>query len=150
MFSSPTPVGKRPEIKQTPSSKWSLPHFAPMKEQRGQSSPTSPTRRSSSPPTSYGPRIQEMSPTPVEVKRLPEDRPLSPVLSTTGSATTTERPEAAGMYGSMRAGEFRDSVSTVDSVLARSPPVALEEQPKSTGKEGTQQTQNNSSGRQDQ
>lgn len=115
MFSSPTPVGKRPEFKQAPSSKWSMPHLVSMKEKKPQSTPASPTRRPSERPSSHDQSDQEPAPTTEGGKADPESRPLSPVLSTAGSATTTKGPDAAGRNEDMLAGETIDNVSTADS-----------------------------------
>lgn len=137
MFGSPVPVGKRPELNKASPSKWAMPHLVSMKEKKAKSTPTSPTRRSSAPTASHDQTEHEPSPASVDEKPHPEDRPLSPVLSTAGSATTTKRPEVAATSEDKTGDDDHGSISTVDSDISERPLLASERQPKATGTRGT-------------
>lgn len=90
MHSSPVPIGKRPEFKQSRSTGWSWPRLVPIDEQQSRSSqasqsPTSPSLRDHN--------EQEKTPTTmistiISKLHAEADAPVSPVLSAAGSSPT--------------------------------------------------------------
>lgn len=106
MIGSPVAAGKRPDFKQAQSGGMGWPRLIPVKDQQPQKpahSETSQTRRSSGTPSVQDPNEHAVSPTTID-KPTPDDRPLSPVHSTAGSAHSTqnfgtaliERPDPLG------------------------------------------------------
>ncbi|KAF6240323.1 hypothetical protein HO173_001934 [Letharia columbiana] len=90
MHSSPVPIGKRPEFKQSSSAGWSWPRLVPIHEQQSRSSQAS---QPSASPSLRDHSEQEEPPTPmistmISKLHTGEDDPPSPVLSAAGSSPT--------------------------------------------------------------
>lgn len=138
MFSSPYPVGKRPELKQVPSSKWSISHLVSTKQMKtAQFVPASPARRSSPPPRSPRQEEHEFPSNLAGETPISEDSLISPVNSIIGSTTTIERPEAFDWNKNIPAFEFYDGVSTIGSESVGDPATTLKEQPTGASKQDT-------------
>ena len=90
MHSSPVPIGKRPELKQSGSAGWSWPRLIPIHEQQSHSS----TASQSSPPFPLHDHIEQEKPPTTMISttksrvHVEEDTPQSPVLSPTDSPPT--------------------------------------------------------------
>lgn len=114
MHSSPVPIGKRPEFKQSRSAGWSWPRLVPIHEQQSRSSQASQTSVFPSPPDHSE---QEEPPTTIvseKISKLPaeEDAPLSPVLSADGSPPIATGGSVAGTVADQANDSPRNSLTS--------------------------------------
>ena len=133
MYKSAVPVGQKPEVRPV---KWGLPRLVSSKDLKTQSTAHTPTRSASEPPSLHGEKEQKSPPETIDegshrtrrsdtgdslvTARDSEDQPqpLSPVLSSAGSAEQVSKPSHQDRGQEPYADEDKGTASLIESARA--------------------------------